>query len=276
MSYKVIGESELGLYLQLPLGKVAYIFWNELEEHKIISKMISEFEENWPSTWNSIKETLPPGPTISSTPQPKVGLIQEGADLYLLTIVDLLLSGLFSRTTGEKLLKGIGKSKSRPFNRALNALGIRHVGEGTSKLLSKYYNSLDTLGRVTLDELTLLEGLGETRVSSIYIWFHTESNWKTVEKLRLGGIDYAFGYTPEEPKESLVKDKVFMFTGRLTLFTRDQAQTLVEEKGGIAGTSVSKNTDYLVLGEKPGSKLGHATLLGTKIITEKEFLELTK
>ncbi len=276
MGYAVISESELGVYLSLYSGKVVYLFWNEIEEHKLISKMKTRFEESWPTTWNSIKEDLPPGPTIPSTPQPVMGLIQEGADLHLLTIVDLLLSGIFSRTTGENLLKELGKSKSTPFHKVLIALGIRHVGEGTSKLLSKYYNSLDILGKATLEELTLIEGLGSTRIASIYIWFHTEGNWRTVEKLRLGGFDYAFGYEPPAVRDNLIKDKVFMFTGRLTLFTRNKAQALVEGKGGIAGSSVSKSTDFLVVGERPGSKLAHATLLGTKVISEKDFLEMTK
>jgi len=179
---------------------------------------------------------------------------------------------------GEKLLKEIAKSKSQSFHKVLNALGIRHVSEGTSKLLSKYYDSLDTLGRAPLEELLEVEGLGSTRVSSLFIWFHTESNWREVEKLRLGGVDYAFGYQEpiqEEIRETPIEGKVFMFTGRLTLLTRAQAQKLVEEKGGVAGTSVSKSTDYLVVGEKPGSKLIQASLLGVKIISEKEFLDLT-
>ena len=272
---KVISQSDNGVYVQLANGKVVYLLNNELREHQLVSQIVERFEENWPSVWDSIKETLPPGPTVPLTPQPKVGLIQEGADLYLLTIVDLLLSGIFSRTTGEKLLKEIGKSKEQPFNKVLNALGIRDIGEGTSKLLSKYYGSLDILGRAPLEELSLIEGLGEIRVSSLYIWFHTERNWKTVEKLRLGGVDYAFGYQKEKIKESPIKDKVFMFTGKLSLFTRAQAQALVEENGGVAGTSVSRSTDYLVVGGKPGSKLVQASLLGAKIITEKEFLGLT-
>ena len=277
MNYKVIGQSDNGVYLELSNGKVEYLFWNEIEEHKLVSIIKEGFEENWPSTWNSIKETLPPGPTVPLTPYPQIGLIQGPADLYFLTLLDLLLSGIFSRTTGEKLLVEIGKSKKNPLGKVINALGIRDIGEGTSKLLAKHFDSLDELGKASPGELLSITGLGEARVISLFTWFHTEGNWKELEKLRLGGLDYAFGYRkPQGKRESPIKGKIFMFTGKLSLFTRDQAQSLVEEKGGIAGTSVSKNTDFLVVGEGPGSKLAHASLLNVPTLTEKEFLELTR
>jgi len=271
---KLIGRSEEGIHIQLNYNQTAYIYYSEIEVHRLIQEIKYKFEFEWSSKWEEIKATLPTGPTIPYIPQPKTGLVQEGADLYLLTIVDLLLAGI-SRTVGEKILKGIVESKTKPLDRVITALGIRHISEGTSKLLTKYYNSLDSLGRASIENLYLIEGLGETRISSLFTWFHSEGSWRTIEKLRLGGVDYAFGYQNKpQQTESQIRDKTFMFTGKLTLFTRSQAQSLVEEKSGVAGVSVSKTTDYLVVGDKPGSKLAQASLLGVKVISEKEFLEL--
>jgi len=270
----IIGESEEGVHIQLNYNKTTYILWNELREYFIVSKLRDKFEEEWPTKWNEIRNELPEGPTIPYTLTYSKGLVQEGADLYHLTLADFLLYGI-SKTTAENLLKEIGRSKTKPLDKVICALGIHDIGEGTSKLLARHFDSLDKLGKASLNELSLIEGLGETRISSIYSWFHSERNWKTVEKLRLGGLDYAFGYQNEpQEKESQIKGKTFMFTGKLTLFTRSQAQSLVEENGGIAGVSVSKTTDYLVVGEKPGSKLAQASLLGIKVIPEEKFLEL--
>jgi len=118
-------------------------------------------------------------------------------------------------------------------------------------------------------------GLGHIVASSIMEWFHTEANWRMIEKLRL--VDVRLSDTPIKSEAvNQITGKTFMFTGKLVCFTRHQAQEEVQTLGGTVGSAVSSKTDYLVVGERPGSKLGHAAVLGVPRLTENEFIEMLK
>lgn len=282
---RVHSVCELGAYLDAGSG-VDLVTWQDLELKILVDEMLDRFEREWPSKWLDIQGSIPTGmdfiPDISS---PREKLVEDQADFYFLTRFDLLMAGIGEKTT-DKLLKNIGISKSQPFWRILLGLGIKDVGRTTAIQLADKYKSLDVLGRTPISELLRNEGIGSTVALSVVKWFHHERNWKTVEKLRLGGCDYAFGYertvAQEQTKEvrlekprSKAEGKEFMFTGRLSI-TRAKAQLMVSEAGGFNGTHVRKDTDYIVVGEDPGEKQMKAVALGVPMITEEEFFSLVK
>lgn len=274
--YKVC---EAGIYFQnRSLDKVILLSWPDISADILVKKIRDKFEEDWPAKWEEIKSGLSTTPVpIRDSPRPRRGeLMEDVADLYFLTKADFLRLPRIRDATADKLLLSIGASKCTPFHKLLFGLGIRHVGRETSGVLAKHFPTLDILGHASFTDFLGIDGIAGTVAFSVLEWFHTECNWKVVEKLRLAGLDYAFGYSPKEEKVKAnpIKGKTFMFTGKLETLTRHQAQAQVEELGGIAGSAVSKNTDYLVVGEKPGSKLAHAISLGIPRITEKEFYDL--
>ncbi|KKL59771.1 hypothetical protein LCGC14_2211980 [marine sediment metagenome] len=270
MGLNVVGKSQNGVYLLLSSGRVAYVSYEDIQDHETMAKAKSAFEDVWPDMWDFIKIMLPDPYFLPIT--------NRGfgpSDLYYLTTLDFQLRG-HSKEMGDKLIQSIHKSKTRPLVNLIYGLGIRHIGLGSAKLLTKHFNSLHSLGRASISDLFLIDRLGPTRVHSLRVWFQSEINWRTIERMRFAGVQTFIPLPDEEKEVSPIQGKVFMFTGRLTLFTRDKAQALVESRGGVAGSSVSKNTNFLVVGEKPGSKLGHAAMLGIKTISEREFLEVVK
>jgi DNA ligase (NAD+) len=282
---RVHSVCELGAYLDAGSG-VDLVTWQDLEEKILVDEMLERFEKEWPPRWLDIQSSIPPGiDFILDLSEPREKLVEDPADIYYLTRFDLLMVGIGEKTT-DKLLKSIGISKSQPFWRTLFGLGIKDVGRTTARQLADKYKSLDILGRAPISELLNNEGIGSTVVLSVVKWFHHERNWKTVEKLRLGGLDYAFGYerpvAQEQTKEdqlegtgSQAKGKEFMFTGRLSI-TRAKAQLMVSEAGGYNGTHVRKDTDYVVVGEDPGEKQMKAVALGIPMITEEEFFKMVQ
>lgn len=271
---------EIGAYLDNGYG-VELLLWKDMEEKLLISESLARFDREWPAKWLDIQGTLPKDvDTFPDISPPRTKLVEDPGDFYSLTKFDLLMAGTGEKTT-ERILKGIAESKSLPFSKVLFGLAIPNVGRTTAQQLAKRYRSLDNLGRATFQDLISNEGIGATVAMSVLNWFHHEENWKTVEKLRLGGVDYAFGYEyPKTNKEEVpvvtkVAGKEFMFTGRLSI-TRARAQLMVSEAGGYNGTSVRKDTDYLVVGEDPGEKVMKATALGIPMITEEEFFKMVK
>lgn len=275
---KKIKTAEMGVYYQLDTGKVIFISHPDMAHTLQMSAFRSRFEEDtWPLLWMLIKISIPIGP-VEFKNSPRVnpnGLIEDPADLYFLTKGDLLRCGNTQEIMADKLLINIEKSKKAPLNKLLYGLGILGVGREWSKKLAKRFGSIDQLGRAPWKELVLIPGLGSTIARNILEWFHTEANWKMVEKLRIAGVQLEIPSAKEVPVvTSGLSGRTFMFTGRLETMTRAKAQATVIEAGGLVGSGVSRNTDYLVVGDKPGSKLGHATALGIPRITEQEFYSL--
>jgi len=273
---KKIKTSEMGIYYGLDTGKVIFISHSDMAFDFQMKAFRSKFEEDWPLLWMLRKMALPMGPVeFKNTPRTREGmLIEDCGDLYFLTKADLLRCGI-GDPTSDKILTAIENSKTRPLGKIIFSLGILDVGREWGEKLAKKFGSIDALARATWKDLILTPGLGATIARSILEFFHTEGNWKMIEKLRVAGVQLSIPSAKEVPAAaSSISGKTFMFTGRLETMTRAQAQATVVEAGGLVGSGVSKNTDYLVIGDKPGSKLGHAAALGVKRITEQEFYKL--
>jgi len=200
------------------------------------------------------------------------GLIKNVADLYYLKKEQLLEMERMGDKSAQNLLDAIAASKNISLARFLFALGIRNVGEHTGKVLEKAFGTLARLGKATEDELLAIEDIGPIVAESIINFFNAESNRQTIDKLLSSGIH--FMATQTIPQKSKVTGKTFVFTGTLSQFSRDEAQSLVEKIGGQTASSVSKKTDYVVVGENAGSKAETARRLGVPILSESEFLEL--
>jgi DNA ligase (NAD+) len=203
------------------------------------------------------------------------GFIKTIEDIYRLPYADILQLEGWKEKSVSNLKSGIEDSKSRPLWRLINALGIRHVGVTTSKDISDHVQSIFDLTKMSMEQLTNIEGIGPKVAHSIFDFFQTQSNVYLLEELKALGIN-----TENRPEDSLAKNnklegKTFLFTGSLQQFTRDKAKQLVEENGGKLLSSVSANLNYLVVGEDTGSKLTKAQKIETIVIlTEDEFLQL--
>ncbi len=199
----------------------------------------------------------------------KEKLVKDVADLYTLRREDLLrLEGVADKKA-DNIIRSIERSKERPLSRLIYALGIRHVGSETADLLAKYFKDIDRLARATKEELMTLPDIGPKVAESIYEYFREPKNLEVIEKLKKAGVR-----TKEVERPKPLKGLQFVITGKLSSFTRTEAEAKIRELGGEVGSTVSRRTNYLVVGEDPGSKLDKAKALGTKLLTEEEFLKI--
>jgi DNA ligase (NAD+) len=197
-------------------------------------------------------------------------LVDNIADLYSLKKEDILRLEGFKEKSAENLIDSIEKSKQQDLSRLFYALGIRHVGKYAAQLLANKYNSINELVNVSEEELKEIKGLGEKSAESIITFFASKENENLIKRLEDIGVK-----TKSIKKTNLaLSGKKFVFTGGLLTITRPEASDLIKNKGGIVATSVSKDIDYVVLGDKPGSKLDKAKKFGLRIIDEEEFKKL--
>lgn len=201
------------------------------------------------------------------------GVIKDSADIYYLTKNDILGLERFADKSAQNIIDSIEKSRNTTLPRLIYSLGIRDVGEHTAKLLAKEFGTIDALGAAKYDDLIKIREVGPEVAKSILAFFAEERNLKLIVKLIKGGITYE---AEKANKGGPLEGKTFVFTGALKGFSRDEAESLVESKGGRPTSSVSKKTDYVVAGEEAGSKLDKARELGVKVITEEEFVALTR
>ncbi len=202
-------------------------------------------------------------------------LVDDVADFYDLKIEQLMPLARMAEKSAQNILQSVEESKLRPFNKVLFALGIRHVGDTVARKLANHFHSMDALMNASIEELVSVDDIGEKIAISIQAYFQEEENKQIIDRLKKAGIQMEMSSKSTVDKDSPIAGKSFLFTGKLTLFTRDQAQQMVEQNGGINSSSVSKNLNYLVVGEKAGSKLQKAEKLGTvTILNEQEFLDL--
>lgn len=213
------------------------------------------------------------------------GMVGDSADIFTLTEDDFLQLPLFKEKRAGNLLLAIEKSKHVQFSRFLFALGIRHIGEGTSQDLEKFILShlhkkefLPTdifhfMEQVSLEEINNIEGFGDIVAKSVHEYFHDEKTWHLFKKLEHVGIRI---FPDVSAKKTALTGKNVCITGSLSSMGREEAKDAVKRAGGMSQSDVSAKTDYLVAGEEAGSKLERAKKLGVKIIHEKEFLELLK
>ncbi|RLA85836.1 MAG: DNA ligase (NAD(+)) LigA [Deltaproteobacteria bacterium] len=200
------------------------------------------------------------------------GLVKDLADIYYLKKVDFLkLEGVADKLA-QKLLGAIERSKDTTLARFLYALGIRHVGEHLAQLLATHIKKLDNFYNIRKDDLLRIPGIGPEVAESVVSFFRDQENRRVIEKMLQAGL--RIREPEEEVAEKPLKGKVFVFTGALESMTREEAKRLVEERGGIAASSVSRRVDYVVVGRDPGSKYDKARTLGLQIIDEEEFKKL--
>jgi len=200
-------------------------------------------------------------------------IINDPADLYYLTKNDLVVLERMADKSVKNLLASIEGSKKPPLEKFIFALGIRHVGEHISRILAKEFFTLDNLIKATEDKLISINEIGPEVAGSITKYFRISSNSKMIERLSKAGVK---PQDAVEKKPSELTGKSFLFTGTLESFPRSQAREIVESLGGNVSTSLTKNTDYVVVGKSPGSKLGKAQQLNITTISEDDFLELIK
>jgi len=200
------------------------------------------------------------------------GLIKNAPDLYKLKKEDLLNLPRFAEKSAENTIKSIQAKKEPTLDKFIYALGIRHVGEETAFDLTRNFGNLEKLSNASLEKLEKIPDIGPTVAKSIYEWFRNKYNQKLLKEFKkLGVKPKEFKITKKMRK---LAGKTFVFTGTLESMTREEAQEKVRELGGNVSSSVSKETDFVVAGEEPGSKYDKAKKLGVKIINEKEFLSM--
>ncbi len=200
------------------------------------------------------------------------GLVQNPADLYYLKIEDFLKLQGFAYKKAKNLWEAIQKSKKTTLARFLYALGIHHVGEAMAQVLAERFKSLEKIMEATMADLITIPGVGPEAAKSIVEFFKDEENRRMIERLWQTGI--SFEEAKEEKILKVLEGLTFVFTGTLKNFTREEVKELVLKSGGKVTDSISKNIDYLVVGENPGSKYQRAKALGIKILNEDEFLKL--
>jgi DNA ligase (NAD+) len=202
-------------------------------------------------------------------------LVGDVADIYSLSKEQLLKLEGFADRKADNLLDSIQNSRNRPLSRLINALGIRGVGEVMAVELSRNYEDLANLSHASLNDLQQIEGIGPNIALAIVDWFQRKTNQDLLRKLKASGV-----WPEEQPmapksREGMpLSEMIFVITGTLAGYTRDDLKNIIEENGGKVTDSVSKNTSYLLVGEQPGSKLEKANKLGVKIIGLDEFTEL--
>lgn len=201
------------------------------------------------------------------------GIVKDIADIYYLTPFDLIPLERMGPKAADNISRAIEKSKKAPLHKLITALGIPFVGSKTAVVLAQQFKTLDKLAQATYDELIKIEGVGEEIAKSVVDYFSSEKTQEIISKLRKAGVNMS---EEIEEDEKPLKGLRFVVTGTLKNYTRSEIEELIRRKGGFVSSSVSKKTDYLILGENPGSKYQKALQLGIKIITEEKFEEMLK
>lgn len=203
-------------------------------------------------------------------------LVDGFGDLYRLTEEQLLTLESFGKRKAEKLLSGIEASKSRGLTRVLAAISIRHVGSRVSMQLAKKFPTIDLLMAASVEELSSVDEIGGIIAESVYQFLHDDYGQKVIEDLRSVGVKLTEDVAPATAGDAngVFAGKTLVVTGTLLKFKRDEIENIILQHGGRAASSVSKNTDFVVAGEKAGSKLEKAQQLGVPVISEDEFEKL--
>lgn len=202
------------------------------------------------------------------------GLVSDMADLYFLTKENLINLDRMGEKSAQNILEALERSKQPTLARFIFALGIQHVGEHLARILADHFQDLENLAQASEDELQGIYEIGPEVAHSIYVFFQQEETRKLLEKLRQAGIQIT---RPEKAKKiKSLAGKSFVLTGTLEKFTREEAKKLIEDRGGRVVSSISEKTDFLIVGDKPGSKLDKAKQLGIRLLNEEEFENMLK
>jgi DNA ligase (NAD+) len=201
------------------------------------------------------------------------GLVHSVADLYELTVEQLLTLDRMGQKSAQNLVTAIAQSKSQSWARVLYGLGIRHVGSVNAQTLSDRFIQVDELAQATVETISAVYSIGAEIAQSVYQWFQNSANQALIQRLKTAGVNFQAEPKPQTTDTSFT-GKTFVVTGTLPTLKRDEAKELIRQAGGKVTDSVSKKTDYLLVGEDAGSKLEKAQALGIPQLTEAEFLAL--
>jgi DNA ligase (NAD+) len=201
------------------------------------------------------------------------GLVRDFADLYRLTLDDLVGLERMAEKSGLNLLAEIEASKNRELRRLLFGLGIRFVGERAAMLLARHFGSVGALATAPVEEIEAIYEIGPVVARSVRDWLDHEENQRVVARLQEAGVRTEEANAASAPPQTL-KGQQFVLTGALERMTRDEAKAAIEARGGRVTSSVSKKTTAVVVGKDPGSKAEKAAELGVRLLTEDELASL--
>lgn len=203
------------------------------------------------------------------------GLVHNYADLYELTVEQILPLDRMAQKSAENLVKGVEKSKKMPFESVLFALGIRFVGETVAKKLAKHYKNIDALREATLMDLVLVDEIGERIAQSVIDFFENNENKIIIERLKSYGIQFEIVEKVNPNATDKFLGKTFVVSGVFSTFSRDELKKAIEDNGGKVGSSISTKTDFVVAGDNMGpAKLEKANKLNVVIISEDQFINM--
>ena len=205
-----------------------------------------------------------------------LGYLKDITDIYKLYNHEKDLKKIegFGEKSIDNILSSIENSKQRPFDKVLYAIGIRHVGDRTARILAKHFKNIDSLFKAGKEDIEKIYEVGPRIAESVYDFFHNKANLKIIEKLKKSGLK--FEQDSSAPASNKLEGMTFVITGTLEKYKREEVQELIENLGGKASSSVSKKTSYVLAGTEAGSKLTKAKELGVKVIDEDAFEKLIK
>jgi len=203
------------------------------------------------------------------------GLVHNYADLYELTVEQILPLERMAQKSAENLVNGVENSKKVPFERVLYALGIRFVGETVAKKLAKHYKSIDALSQASLMDLVLVDEIGERIAQSVIDFFDNQENRRIIERLKSYGLQFETFEIVNPNATDKLSGKTFVVSGVFEEFSRDDLKKAIEDNGGKVGSSISAKTDFVVAGANMGpAKLEKAVKLNIPIISENDFKKM--
>jgi DNA ligase (NAD+) len=197
------------------------------------------------------------------------------ADLYDLTIEKLMTLERTGEKSATKTIEGIASSKTRDWSRVLYGLGIRQIGNNGANIITERFPSIDLLCKASIVDLQDIRDVGLETAQSVYNWLQQPENIALVERLKAAGLQFERSIAASTNISEIFTEKTFVITGTLPTLKRDEARDLIQSHGGKVSDSISAKTNYLLAGEKAGSKLAKAEKLGVKVISESELMELT-
>jgi DNA ligase (NAD+) len=203
------------------------------------------------------------------------GLVHNYADLYRLTVDQILPLERMAKKSAENLVNGVANSKSIPFERVLYALGIRYVGETVAKKLAKHYKSIDALSHANLMDLVLVDEIGDRIAQSVIDFFDNQENRIIIDRLKEYGVQFEIRENINPDATEKLLGKIFVVSGVFEQFSRDDLKKAIEDNGGKTGSSISAKTDFVVAGANMGpAKLDKAVKLNVSIISENDFIKM--
>ena len=201
------------------------------------------------------------------------GLINDITDLYRLNVQDVASLYKNGQKSGENAIAAIEKSKENPLSRLIFALGIRHIGQKAAKLAAEHFKNMDALFEASIEDFESIDGFGSVLAKSIVEFFSLNSTKEMIDSLKELGVNMT---EPDNTIDNRFEGMIFVLTGTLPTYSRQEASAIIESFGGKTSSSVSKKTTYVLSGEASGSKLDKANALGIEVIDETRFNEMIK